>query len=301
MSEVILGVGLILQTTRVCLAIWLLTLMFPVHAETEQETSVDELTETKQNMLRQQGQVEGYMTLPLADEEFAATFVEDKTGKNYGKVLILPDAAGDIDSRDLVHTLRAQLPDAGWSTMTVNLTYSYEPQVFMSESGEDAGTEGGEAVNQVDTTDAEAEGDAEADTATTDFDINSARVSAAIAYLNAQAPGPIVVIMLGESSNLAASVMTQAGENNGLIWINSKWEPADAPVTDRLLDIIPSTISDQQLTQFKRRAVQLRKDIEVYSQRQIAGATAEFYGYEDYLFVMVRNWLHKHYAEGETS
>ena len=75
-------------------------------ADAEPETAV----ETKpQSIQAETGQVEGYMTLPLGDAVFDATFVADKSGRDYGKVLILPDRDGSIDSYDLVHTLRMRL------------------------------------------------------------------------------------------------------------------------------------------------------------------------------------------------
>lgn len=240
------------------------------------------------------GHVEGYMTLPQGEAVIDATFVADKTGREYGKVLILPDAEGNIDSYDLVHTLRLQLADAGWSTMTVALSYPDETRFMLSP----------QALGDADPTGNNSEAPIEAEStesAVSDFDENAARVAAAMAYLNAQQPGPVAVICIGKSAELSATALAQAGKDNALIWVSPEWESEQPPETAMLLDITISDLTKDSAPSAQRRAVMMRKNIANYSQRQIVGATSGFYGFEQPVFNQIRNWLHKHFAQGAAS
>ncbi len=238
------------------------------------------------------GHVEGYMTLPLGDEVFDATFVADKTGRDYGKVLILPDQDGSIDSYDLVHTLRMRLAESGWSTMTVALSYPNQPQLLLSPNANDE-----EPAVQIETT-AEAE---VSENASTSDDDNAGRVAAAVAYLNAQQPGPTVIIAMGKSAELSATAIAQVGKDNALIWISPEWQAETAPEAQYVLDITLSDSAYEETTNVQQRAVMMRKNVVQYSQRQIPGATSNFNGFEQPVFNLIRNWLHKSFAQGATS
>lgn len=250
--------------------------------------------ETKpQSIQAETGQVEGYMTLPLGDAVFDATFVADKSGRDYGKVLILPDRDGSIDSYDLVHTLRMRLAESGWSTMTVALSYLYQPQLMLSA---DTVADDAEAAPQVDTS-AEAES---SDNAPPSDDTNAARVAAAVAYLNAQQSGPTVIVAMGKSAELSATAIAQAGKDNALIWISPEWQADTPPEAQYILDITLSDLGNEKATLAQRRAVMMRKNAVNYSQRQIPGATSHFYGFEQPVFNLIRNWLHKTFSQGAT-
>ncbi len=237
------------------------------------------------------GHVEGYMTLPLGDEVFDATFVADKTGRDYGKVLILPDQDGSIDSYDLVHTLRMRLAESGWSTMTVALSYPYQPQLLLSPNANDE-----EPAAQIETT-----AEAEVGESATTSDDNAGRVAAAVAYLNAQQPGPTVIIAMGKSAELSATAIAQVGKDNALIWISPEWQAETAPEAQYVLDITLSDSAYEETTTVQQRAVMMRKNVAQYSQRQIPGATSNFNGFEQPVFNLIRNWLHKSFAQGATS
>lgn len=256
--------------------------------------ATDDAQSEPTSMRTEAGHVEGYMTLPLGDEVIDATYLADKSGREYGKVLILPDFEGNIDSYDLVHTLRIQLAEAGWATMTVELNYPDEARVMLSAeetSDADATVEDIEAP-----TDAESE-----ESGLSDLDENAARVAAAIAYLNAQQPGLVVVICLGKSAELSATALAQAGKENALIWISPQWGSPEPPDTEFVLDITTSDLTKASVPSAQHRALMMRKNIAQYSQRQIVGATSGFYGFEQPVFNQIRHWLHKHFAAGASS
>lgn len=247
------------------------------------------------SMRSEMGQVEGFFRLAVGDDAIDATYVADKTGRHYGNVLILPDSDGNIDSYDLVHTLRTKLAEAGWSTMTVDLHYSYEPQILSSTqkiAKADA------TIEQV----AEATDEASSTPETvTNLDQNAARVTAAMSYLNEQQAGPMVVVCMGKSAELSATAIAQAGDDNALIWIGPDWDLQQPPESVRVLDITPSIFSNMaESTTAQRRAVMMRQNIQQYSFRQINGATSGFYGFELPIFYVIRNWLHKNFVQGAT-
>jgi len=239
------------------------------------------------------GHVEGYMTLPLGDAVFDATYVFDKTGRNYGKVLILPDRDGNIDSHDLVHTLRMRLAESGWSTMTLELQYRYQPQLMLSP---ELAADEAEPAAQVETT-AEAN---PSDNSAPSGDDNAARVAAAVAYLNAQQAGPTIILAMGQSAELSSTAIAQAGKDNALIWISPEWNTEKPPESEHVLDITVSDLSNEMKATAQRRAVMMRQNIANYSQRQIPGTTSSFYGFEQPVFNLIRNWLHKIFAQGAT-
>lgn len=247
------------------------------------------------SMQSEVGRVEGFISLAVGDDAIDATYVADKTGRNYGNVLILPDSDGNIDSYDLVHTLRMKLAQAGWSTMTVDLHYSYEPQILpstqkLAETGiknEQAAEATDEALSTPKTI--------------TDLDLNAARVTAAMTYLGEQQAGPVVVVCMGKSAELSTTALAQAGDDNALIWISPDWDSQQPPESARVLDITPSIFSNMaESTTAQRRAVMMRQNIEQYSFRQINGATSGFYGFELPVFYLIRNWLHKNVVQGVT-
>lgn len=244
-----------------------------------------------QSLQAETGHVEGYMTLPLGDEVFDATHVADKTGRDYGKVLILPDRDGSIDSYDLVHTLRMQLAESGWSTMTVALSYPYQPQLMLSPDND---ADEAEPETQTET----AEDTELSNDAASNNDDNAARVAAAVAYLNAQQSGPTVIVAMGKSAELSTTALAQVGKDNALIWISPEWQADTVPEAQYILDITLSDLAYDKATLAQRRAVMMRKNVAQYSQRQIPGATSNFTGFEQPVFHLIRNWLHKAFAQG---
>lgn len=266
-------------------------------------TAAGDTAETAQpdlSVLRQSGEVNGYLTLPVGDTTIDATLIPDRSGRAYGKVLILHDNNDGIDSPGLINTLRLGLPDAGWTTMTVAMSYPHKASVYLAPTAASA------AQPKVAASDATAslpeentEQEAEANDDIQLPPDNAARVSAALAYLNARQSGTTVILAVGEAAKLADALAGQLGEKGGLIWIRPDIELSDIPAIMPILDIastLPGRINKQARA---RRVFMQQQQVEEYAQRRISGAGYRFYGFEQRVLNYVRGWLAKQFVEVE--
>lgn len=251
--------------------------------------------------LRETGHVEGYMSLPVGDTAVDATFIRDKLGTAYGKLLILHDSDGGIDSRDIVHTIRTALPEAGWSTMTVALEFDITPQIYPSP------TESTQSTSATANSDEQTEQPAESKAAPDETpqqemeNTNASRVSTALAYLNAQQPGPTVVMALGATAELGNIVVGQLGEQRGLIWVRPDMPLSEPPDVDFILDIAADSVGVKNEQAQSRRVLMRRNNMTGYSQRLITGADHQFSGFEQTVLTYVRAWLNRHFVSGVNS
>lgn len=272
----------------------LLIMVSYIQAADETETPADEAT----GFIQQSGHVEGFMRLPVADEEVDAAFLAGRQGVDHGKILILHDADQGIDSHGLVHTLRSGLADSGWSTMTVALSYPPSPQLFLS-------TQAASAIDNAedDATEAEqpppADNQAAAETTQPEND-NNARVGAALAYLNAQQPGPTVLIAIGEAAKLSDMAISQMQPPRGLVWIAPAVMPESAPEISPLLDIDAVEAGEKNLQAVKRKKLMRQSQHPAYAQRLMTGAGYNFAGYETRVLSYLRGWAAKHFVIKES-
>ena len=246
--------------------------------------------------LRETGHVEGYMSLPVGDAAVDATFIPDKLGAAYGKVLILHDSGGSIDSRDIIHTIRTALPEAGWSTMTVALEFELTPRLYLSPA------ELTETIPATAISEEQPEQAAETTAAADDVlqqdveNTNASRVSTALAYLNAQQPGPTVLMALGGSAELGNAIVSQAGEQRGLIWVRPDLSLSELPDADFILDIAGEALGVTNNQAQSRRVLMRKNNMTGYSQRLITGADYPFSGLEQTVLTYVRAWLNRHFV-----
>lgn len=280
---------------KTAVAAMLLIMASYIQAADETETSADEAM----GLIQQSGHVEGFMRLPVADDEVAATFLAGRQGVDHGKILILHDAEQGIDSHGLVRTLRSGLANSGWSTMTVALNYPPSPQLFLSTQAASAAN-----TEQDGATDAEqessADNDAAADASQPDND-NSARVGAALAYLNAQQPGPTVLIAIGEAAKLSDLAISQMQPPRGLVWIAPGVMPETAPEISPLLDIDVVEAGDKNLQAVKRKKLMRQSQHPAYAQRLMTGAGYHFAGFENRVLAYLRGWASKHFVTKESN
>lgn len=274
------------------LLVVMLSMVMPVWAEEEQVPA-----ETQPAFHREAGEVEGFSPLSVGDEAIPATLISEQLGEPRGKILILHDSAGGIASAGLVNTLRLSMPTSGWTTMTVALTYPQTPELFLAESSdaESADDEAGsEAPAESDTTAAENDTSDSESLQAEPID-NSSRISAALANLNAQQPGPVVIIAIGESVPLALSAASQQGDDKAQIWLATDMTLTELPELGPVLDITNQLAGDDN-ADAKRRQVFMRKaNNPLYSQRSLLGAGQHFQGFERQVLTIVRAWLHKHF------
>lgn len=251
-----------------------------------------------EGLIQETGHVEGYMPLPVGETLVDATFLSDKLGVAYGKVLILHDADGGIDGHGLVRTLRFSLSESGWSTMTVALQYPVSPQIYLSTDEASAADETISDNEEAVTADAgESQPEDETGQATQPEPDNNARVGAALAYLNARQPGPTVLIAIGRAAQLTDVVINQLGDEPGLVWIAPEITLPDVPEVTPILDIVAVMPGARNHQAVNRKKLMRQNQVEGYSQRIISGAGYGFYGFENNVLGYVRGWLSKHFVE----
>lgn len=280
--------------TGVLLALTLLSSVLQAEEATQTQTKPAD------DIIGDKGHVEGYFSLPLAESQVDATFIADERGLARGKVLILHDSDGGIDSYGLVHTLRTALPESGWSTMTVALRYPDTPNIYLSPAAASTAEPTMAASTAAPTTPAGDETAKQGDSEKT-ADNNAARLSAALSYLNAQQPGPIVIVALGEAAPLVSSLDQQLDKERGLVWIAPKMNITQAPEILPILDIAATSPSAKNKRAQARLVWMRQNQIKGYSQRLINGAAYGFLGFEQTVLGYVHGWMLKHFVDEDAS
>lgn len=264
------------------------SLVLPVWAEEEGDALVD----PDPVFHREAGNIKGYSPVAVGDNSLPATLLSEQLGEPRGKILILHDSDGGIASSGLVNTLRLSLPASGWTTMTIALDFPQMPQLFLAESEDTA--DAAAADNVTETATPQNDNTDSVLTKAEPVD-NSSRISAALAYLNAQQPGPVVIIAIGESVPLALSAASQQGDDKAQIWIATDMTLTELPELGPLLDITTQAAGDNNAAT-KSRGVFMRKaNNQAYSQRSLLGAGHDFQGYETQVLTIVRAWLQKQF------
>lgn len=277
-----------------------LTLLgFCVQAEEKAAVS----PEPTENIVSDKGHVEGYFSLSLTeDNAIDATYLAAKTAQTHGKVLLLHDSSGGIDSFGLIHLLRRTLPEYGWTTMTVALSYPGKPEIYLSstaaseaEPSLDTAAEEQTTTSEDDSEEALKDGSSEPE------DSNLARIGAALTYLDAQQPGPLVIVAVGNAAPLAEAVRQQMDDDSGVVWIAPEIDLSQEPENRLILDIAVSTPALAAKQAEDRRVWMLQNQQEGYSQRSISGAAYGFYGFEETVLAYVRGWLAKQFVKKDAS
>jgi len=274
----------------------LLTLLWPVWAADGEEGNA----QTSPVIHGTAGHVIGYSPLSMGESSLPATLIPEQLGKPYGKLLILHDSDGGIASSGLVETLRLSLPESGWTTMTIALEYPDSPQLYLVEKATE--TNSTDEPPTASDTGMEAEQDDVPGSAEEEADSadNNSRVSAALAYLNAQQPGPVVILAIGEAVPLAISAASQQGEDKAQIWIAADVSLTETPELGPLLDITAQDVGHKNRVAGSRDVLMRQADNQAYSQRRFIGAGHDFNGFELQVLSTVRAWLQKQFAaEGQ--
>ena len=282
-------------------------------------------TVTEENspiMLREQGNVEGYVSLTVSEQPIAATYMPDSLGKAAGKVLILPGRVQDIDSDGVIHTLRIGLTKAGWSTMTVAMHYELTPNIYLAPSDADKKpeTDSSETTTAEPTTEdttqqqpaeenAAAPSESGTETPAAEGDkkkedaeqapyvvTNEARIAAAISYLaEQQQTGPTILIGFGEAAEWVNDSFSMANGEVGIIWIDASMNQVEPIKVKAILDLISDFPARQNTNAIQRRAEMIKANTMNYEQRRIVTTSPNFYGVETNVLGIVRGWLHKHF------
>ncbi len=278
-------------------------------------------------MLREQGNVEGYVSLTVSEQPIDATYMPESLGIAAGKVLILPGRGQDIDS-GIIHTLRRGLSKAGWSTMTVSMHYELTPNIYLAstddeqsatdstetpqqaadaeQAPEETEAEASDAINpptdSVETTSPSTEGQLEEDNEEKEEQqqspyvvTNEARIAAAMNYLAEKQPGPTALIGFGEASEWVNESVSMANGEVAVIWINADMPLGDPPKVKAILDLISDRPFQTKATAVQRRVSMKKANANNYEQREIVATNPNFYGVESNVLGIVRGWLHKHF------
>jgi len=181
------------------------------------------------------------------------------------------------DWPDVIHPLRSELPDHGWSTLSVQ----------MPILANNAGVKDYAPL----------------------FDEATPRLQAAIAYLRAHGNKTIVIIAHSLGASMAAHFIANnpAAGVNGLVLISPGIIKADAKmnslpalekITLPILDLYGSRDRDNVRTTVAARARAARKaGNHDYRQIEIEGADHFYTGVEDELVRRVYGWLKSHYEK----
>jgi hypothetical protein len=178
--------------------------------------------------------------------------------------------------------------------MTVELHFPQSPQLFLAESADAADADPAAADNATETATPQSDDTNSAPTEAEPVD-NSARISAALAYLNAQQPGPVVIVALGESAPLALSAASQQGEDKAQIWIAAEMTLTELPELGPLLDITTQALGNENAAAKRREVFMRQANNQAYSQRSLLGAGHDFQGFETQVLTIVRAWLQKQF------
>lgn len=259
------------------------------------------------SMLQSQGQIEGFQTLSVADQAIAATFIDDQLGENYGAVILLHDAAQGIDSTGVISTLRHQLPQSGWATLTLELNYPYEPNILLSPTlAMDVTTETTTEPTEPPPTETPAtdplstEPSLEKESGDKDIKLpaisNQQRVEAALAFLTAKNSRRIVLLGHGQGGVIAVQLLDViTTPMMGLILVATPELEAAKPfetMKQPILDIYGERddTSIANAVQY-RKVLMKRNGNSNFSERRLVAADHDFTGVEPLLMSTIRGWL----------
>lgn len=266
---------------------------------------------------RMPGRIPGQMALPVAERQIAATLIEESLGRFHGAVLILHGLDGHIDSVGPVATLRRQLPEHGWTSMTIQLVYqaSSETEQVQAEPNE-------LAPDNFETTETDSEADAETEviteTVSEDADElpqaetdspapepasqvdNQQRISAAMDHLETLGAERLILIALGESATDAVNAAADNPAIDGLVMF-SVGELAESnfdQLTIPVLEIVAQRDTESVRSAAKRRFAQAkRQQSENYSQQEIPATDRSYRAADSIITGRVRAWLYRMFID----
>lgn len=272
-------------------------------SETE-TTQIDaDVSSSEESMLRQIRPIFGFQTLTVAGQEIDATYIEETFGERHGAIVLLHDEGGQIDSSGLVTTLRHDLPDYGWSTLTLSLNYPFEPKILLSSSLEGVKGEKSEDLSKQQTEDKTVDSE-QAEPKLLPPISNQQRIEAALAFLQAKDIKQIIFLGHGIGGVVAVEVMSSISiPIFGLIMVGTPALPANDQFINMgqpILDIYGNRDLAHVFRAVKDRKIKMRREANTnYSERKIDGADHDFNGLELVLTSTIRGWLNTAFIEQE--
>lgn len=285
----------------------ILFLSLPVYAEeelSEAESAIAEAVETNSGIISQNSQIIGYQPLMVAGQQIEATYLEETLGERYGAIILLHDRGENIEGSGVITPLRHQLPQYGWSTLTLALDYPFEPAILLSAS-----TVVDEDIAEAESTEPATEASLEESTTAEEVDgaesqqntplppiSNQQRIKAAIAFLQEKDINRILFLGHGAGANLAVELLgTETVPIHALILVATPALTADnvfKAMQQPILDVYGSMGLEGVAEAVQQRKLMMKRaGNNRYSAREIIGADHFFTGAESALVNNLRGWL----------
>ncbi|MFW5449998.1 MAG: DUF3530 family protein [Methylophagaceae bacterium] len=241
-------------------------------------------------MLRVSNTVEGYQALTVAGQKIDATYLEETLGQRHGAIILFHDQGEQFESYGVITPLRHQMPQYGWSTLSLALDFPSEPNILLSDSeGQDSSAEESDSV----------ESKQELPNIS-----NQQRVETAIALLQAKDIKRIIFIGHGKGGELAIDLLNVIDTPISALILVGTAELTTAEVFTTFKQPIFDIYGDNDLIGV-RQAVKNRKTTMIreantgYSERKIDGADHAFDGLQPILTSTIRGWLRTTFLKQE--
>jgi pimeloyl-ACP methyl ester carboxylesterase len=207
-------------------------------------------------------------------QKFLGLYTENTTAKSRGGVIVLHGIGVHPDWPDVVYPLRSQLPDYGWTTLSIQMPI---------------------LANDADINDYQKI-----------WDEVPGRINAAIAYLQKRNIGNIVVIGHSLGAAMASYYLANNPKQNltafvgiGMteITVDPRMNNANSlrQITIPVFDVYGANDLGEVTNSVKaRRTAANKAGNKTFTQLEVAGADHFFTGMDDTLVTRVKSWLVKH-------
>jgi pimeloyl-ACP methyl ester carboxylesterase len=315
---------------RISLNIFLVMLMaVEVLAEGETEpvaitdTATQSIPATDPRMLRQNSDVVGFQPLTVAGQQIPATYLQETSGEALGIIVFLHDRGQRFENYGITPQRHALL-DYGWSTLSFELNYTFEPNLFIYDPALEAREAALAKVAKPETSedpDAEPAWDDPKPKESSQVDIpdvpdkvenkklppvsNEERIEAVMAFIQAKEVERIIFIGHGAGGEKAVELLeTIKIPVDALILVGTSeletdkvWETFKFPILD-----LYGTNDAKAVSLAVKHRKKIMKSIgnTQYETRKIVGADHVFYGLQPQLTSTIRRWLNKLFVEIDT-
>lgn len=264
---------------------------------------IKEKTGSASTMMRQTSPVLGYQSLLVAGQEIDSAYVEETLGSRHGVIVFFHDQGEAFESNGVITPLRHQLPEHGWSTLTLSHDLPFESNIMLSASRADQQVPvEGESNNNAALGNATEDANGDVATGNKIKNLvpppvpNKERVEAALTMLQAKGFERVIFLGHGKGAEVAIAMLdSQTLPVVGLILvgmadvdIDDDFKGSEIPVLEVYGEY---DLSGVEMAIKQRRASMKRVAKTNYSVRQVLGANHVFYGLESMLLMTVRSWL----------
>ena len=227
--------------------------------------------------------------LDAGGEKTLALFKQDTTGTPAGALLIIHDLGHNPDWPGPIRRLRRQLPNYGWSTLSIQADHNKAPRTPNTMTA------------KADATPAEQNAQANKMRLEKSRKALGLRIRSAFKFLNRQGLYNIVVVAQGTHARFAVTILKDVPTSSiaGFITLNITHDNDQrleeiatqmSKITAPILDLVPELGHQHEFARFRitKTNQNLKKN---YQQYTIPSANHAFAGAEDFLVKRIRGWL----------